>query len=105
MTTYNRPVPATLWVHLENGEQWEATEADLLQFALLRRNDAECGVSDAMQLIGLDPEHLHSALRYALQRHVAGGALSPTSDAPEYEELTAWAPLVPACDPDDRPAS
>lgn len=39
-TTFNRPVRATLHVHLENGETWEATHEDLDQFNLVDRHEA-----------------------------------------------------------------
>jgi hypothetical protein len=32
MTTYSRRIPATLHVHLENGEEWRATDEDLALF-------------------------------------------------------------------------
>lgn len=39
MTTYNRPVDATLHVHLDNGETWEATAEDMKKFGLVKRLD------------------------------------------------------------------
>lgn len=40
MTTYDRPVKATLHVHLENGESWEVTPDDLEKFGLVTRSEA-----------------------------------------------------------------
>lgn len=40
MTTYDRPIPATLFVRLANGEEWEATPEDFTKFGLVARNDA-----------------------------------------------------------------
>lgn len=103
MTTYDRPVAASLWVHLANGDQWEMTDDDLAKFGLLRANPAEYAVSQAMEAMGLDPEQRHSALRYALQRAVTGRPLGEyEDDADTITELSTWAPLVPACDPDER---
>lgn len=38
--TYERPVKATLHVHLDNGDSWPATEADLERFRLTDTLDA-----------------------------------------------------------------
>lgn len=38
--TYDRPVKATLHVHLDNGESWPATAEDLERFGLARSLDA-----------------------------------------------------------------
>lgn len=35
--TYERPVQGRLFVHLDNGESWEATPQDLTQFRLVER--------------------------------------------------------------------
>lgn len=73
--TYTRDIPAKLVVRLETGEEWEAGPVDLVRFRLVRTLDAQCGVSDAMTLAGLDPSDAHSALRYAIERFVAGTPL------------------------------
>lgn len=38
--TYERPVQGRLFVHLDNGESWEATPQDLTRFRLVERLDA-----------------------------------------------------------------
>lgn len=45
---YERPVKATLHVHLENGDSWPATRADLDKFDLLPGLDAYMRVDDAL---------------------------------------------------------
>lgn len=40
MTTYERPIEATLHVHLANGETWEAEADDLDRFGLVQRGEA-----------------------------------------------------------------
>lgn len=39
MPEYMRPVQATLKVHLENGETFEATDADLAKFGYVKKAD------------------------------------------------------------------
>lgn len=46
--TYARPVAATMHVHLENGEQWEATPEDYARFRLVNRGDAYHAFSSAL---------------------------------------------------------
>lgn len=48
MTTYDRPVEATLHVHLANGETWEATPEDLMRFGLTSKLDAYARVRDLL---------------------------------------------------------
>lgn len=45
---YTRPVPATLHVHLDNGETFPATAADLRRFDLVTTLDAYMRVDDAV---------------------------------------------------------
>lgn len=40
MTTYDMPIPAKLVVHLDSGENWDATPEDLEKFNLVTRHDA-----------------------------------------------------------------
>lgn len=46
--SYDRPIKARLWVHLETGESWEATDVDLGQFRLIGVNDAYMRFDDAL---------------------------------------------------------
>lgn len=46
--TYERPVPATLVVRLENGEEWEATAEDLARFRVADRLDLYARFSDLL---------------------------------------------------------
>lgn len=43
MPTYDRPVEASLHVHLANGETWEVTPNDLANFRLTDKFDAYSG--------------------------------------------------------------
>lgn len=99
-------VTATLIVRDELGKEWEADDADLARFGLLVSHRAEYAVALAMEAMGLDPERAHAALRYAIARAVRGDPLGRAADDAEVvAELAAWVPLVPACDPEDRPAA
>jgi hypothetical protein len=40
MVAYERPVEATLHVHLANGEAWEATDKDWERFGLVQKHQA-----------------------------------------------------------------
>lgn len=66
--SYDRPVKASLHVHLENGETWEATDADLAKFSLVRSYEASTRFA--------------KALRRAL---VAGGVLDEGADVTAAE--------------------
>lgn len=50
-TTFNRPVRATLHVHLENGETWVARPEDLDQFNLVYRHEAYAMFDNALTKI------------------------------------------------------
>lgn len=58
MTTFDRPVPATLHVHLENGETWEATPADLEKFGLAKRREVYATFEKAL-IKALEPHGYH----------------------------------------------
>lgn len=67
--TYDRPIEAKLVVRLSNGEEWEATQADLDRFGLVARNDAYMAFNSALT----DALTSHGLLDY---------------DADEYRTLT-----------------
>jgi hypothetical protein len=46
--SYDRPVKATLHVHLDNGEQWPVTKADLERFGLVDSLDAYMRFDDVL---------------------------------------------------------
>ncbi len=48
-TTYQRPVKATLYVHLDNGEQFEAATEDLANFGYVKRLDAYTAFDDRLR--------------------------------------------------------
>lgn len=48
---FSRPVRATLHVHLDNGEEWEAKPEDLAKFNLVDRHDAYMAFDDALRQI------------------------------------------------------
>lgn len=66
---YDRPVKATLHVHLDNGDTWEATAADLERFNLVDRHAAYMQFDDALRNI----------LRGAglIERDITDAALNP----------------------------
>lgn len=49
MPTYDRPVEATLHVHLANGETFEAGPADLAKFGLVKPRDAYLAFADHLR--------------------------------------------------------
>lgn len=49
--SYDRPVPATLHVHLDNGEQWPVTAAELQRFGLVNSLDAYMRFDDALSKV------------------------------------------------------
>lgn len=55
MATYDRPIKATLHVHLDNGESWEATPEDLERFRLVNRHNAYITFDDALSKALRDP--------------------------------------------------
>ncbi len=48
MTTYERPIKATLYVHLDNGDQFEAGPDDLAKFGYVDRLDAYMRIDDRL---------------------------------------------------------
>lgn len=53
---YERPVPATLVVRLETGEEWEATAEDLARFGAAVKLDLYSRFSDLLvEALGLEP--------------------------------------------------
>lgn len=61
--TYDRPVKATLHVHLENSETWKAGPRDLAKFRLLSRDDAYRSVRQAWSKTLADHDLLDDAHR------------------------------------------
>lgn len=49
--SYDRPVKATLHVHLDNGEQWPVTPADLEHFGLVDSLEAYMRFEDALSKV------------------------------------------------------
>lgn len=64
-TSYDRPIKARLWVHLETGESWEATDADLEQFRLIGINDAYMRFDDALTRVLTEAELIDGDLTLA----------------------------------------
>jgi hypothetical protein len=50
-TSYDRPVKATLHVHLDNGDTFPATADDLTKFGLVNRSDAYAKFDETMTTI------------------------------------------------------
>lgn len=98
MTTYDRPMKATLYVHLENGDQWEVGVADLEKFNLVDRHDAYMAFDDALTrilstagLINRDVTDAHlNPVRYLVETAVAHPDLL---DHPDHH---GWQPVAEA---------
>lgn len=97
MTTYERPVEATLHVHLANGENWPVTDADLAKFGLVRRLDAYVAFDERLRNVlygaGLLPtgdvtDSELNPLRYLVETAVAHPDLL---DHPEHD---GWAAIT-----------
>jgi hypothetical protein len=90
MSEYQRPVKATLHVHLENGEQWEVGPDDLAKFNLVDRHTAYMTFDDVLShvlreagLIGRDVTDARlNPLRYLVETAIAHPDLL---DHPEHE--------------------
>jgi hypothetical protein len=89
--TYERPVVATLYVHLDNGETWEAMPEDLERFNMVYRHNAYMKFNDAYSkalrakegLVGRDITDAHlNPLRYLVETAVVHPDLL---DHPEHE--------------------
>jgi hypothetical protein len=85
-TTYDRPVKARLVIKLENGEEWEATQADLDKFKLVGRLDAYSAVCAALKRCGMDTDRRHASLRYVIERTLAYVDLPVNFDDVEGED-------------------
>lgn len=69
--TYERPVRATLHVHLDNGETWEATPDDLARFQLGQTYVASTAFAEALS----DVLHSHGLL--SDRKEATDAALNP----------------------------
>lgn len=92
-TTFNRPVRATLHIHLENGETWKATPEDLDRFNLVNRYEAYMAFNGALCKILLDAGLLDSnditdARLNAVRDLVETAIVSP--DALWHAENEGW---------------
>lgn len=92
VTSYDRPVKASLHVHLENGETWEATPEDLERFGLTRKLDAYMRFNDALSRILRDHDLLSGDLTDAELnpvRYLAEIAIGHP-DLLDHEEHESW---------------
>lgn len=73
--SFDRPTKATLMVHLENGEEWEASQADLKKFGFVRRLDtyhrAHDMLLEAFGLEDYDDDSFVNDIRYVVECAVA----------------------------------
>jgi len=97
MTSYDRPIQASLHVHLENGEQWEAGPEDFAKFLLVNRFDAYRAFSrklaDLLREAGLIQRDVTEAQLNPLRYLVATALLAPDQlDQPDY--ASDWREVV-----------
>lgn len=96
MPAYSRPVEAKLYVHLANGEKFEATKDDLANFGYVDRLDTYIRFSDhlaqALVAAGLIERHKHltraklNPLRYLAETAICHPELLTH---PEFAETDA----------------
>lgn len=106
---FQRPVEATLYVHLANGEQFAAKPEDLAQFGLVKALDAYVRFQDTLAtaliaagLIERD-KHLTECELNAL-RHLVETAVCQPSLLTHPENVQTWAEELPAIERDLRSA-
>jgi hypothetical protein len=95
VTAYERPIKATLHVHLENGESWEVTPLDLDKFNLVNRHEAYMVFDDVLTkvltdagLIGGDiTEARLNPLRYLVETAVVHPDLLGHPDRNEWASV------------------
>ncbi len=81
MTAYSRPVEAKLYVHLENGEKFEAKPEDLANFGYVQRLDAYMAfqrrLADVMVDAGLIERHKDlTRTKLSVLRHLVEVAIN-----------------------------
>lgn len=100
MTTYERPVKAALFVRLANGEEFEATAADLARFGYVDRLDAYIRFQDRLARTLIDAglierdKHLTNCainpLRYLAETAIGHPELLDHPDMRDtYDEIVA----------------
>jgi hypothetical protein len=111
MTTYDRPVKATLLVRLDNGEEWEPKPEDLAKFNLVDRHEAYMTFDDHLRrilhdagLIGRDITDAQlNPVRYLVELAVVCPDLLNHPDTAETDaEVVALERALEAMDPDAR---
>lgn len=95
-TTYDRPVPAKLVVHLDNGETWDATEEDLANFGYVSKFTAyrrfEQTLRTTLINAGLIDRKLTEAQLNPLRHLIEVALVHP--EMLDHPEHTGWSDVV-----------
>lgn len=111
--TYERPIEATLHVHLATGEQLPATEEDLARFGLVKRLDANVAFDDLLTKTLTEGGVLPSGdltraalnpLRYLVEMVLCHPRLLEHPDMREtFDEIVQIERTLQRAEPEERP--